>query len=510
MNGNTTNATATTTTVTSNEKNSAHQSQYKPQVGDLVFAKVKGYPPWPARIEELPPPGMKLAAGKYPVFFFGTYETAIVGAKDVFPYHEFKQKMGQPKKMKYFKEGIWEIENSPDMRAPGPPNSGETPRKSVTSISPSAENTESESNTQVVDTSTIKTNDNNGEAVCKEMINTPEANTCDDDDQLVIDESVNTTSVVSKKKTERSSTRKRKKKSVEETANVTNFTNTPERSRSGRMIKRKKFSSEEEDFEFDAKQFVDNKVEQRVDAVTENERTPRDEKSIDRNFNLNKQSTITSSKDVSDENNKDLSVAKAEKLKQKIAEKEKEKEVRKLAKLEQKRKERLEKLKSQPVTADLLRDIETEIIESLNVEKTDIGRCLYAMSKLDILAITQSDLFNYKNIVQTLKKCRKYKSDEKVRQKSDYLYFKFKSLFLGGVDEALQQQDSNSNEETNFCKRSPSSSNNSKRINDHNQESVDTFKDKNSNSEIESSKVASISELINEVRSTTNTSTTNI
>ena len=42
--------------------------------GDRVFAKMKGYPFWPARIEQLPNEinGLK---DKYEVLFYGTYQT---------------------------------------------------------------------------------------------------------------------------------------------------------------------------------------------------------------------------------------------------------------------------------------------------------------------------------------------------------------------------------------------------------------------------------------------------
>jgi hypothetical protein len=42
--------------------------------GERVFAKMKGYPFWPARIEQLPNEinGLK---DKYEVLFYGTYQT---------------------------------------------------------------------------------------------------------------------------------------------------------------------------------------------------------------------------------------------------------------------------------------------------------------------------------------------------------------------------------------------------------------------------------------------------
>ncbi|XP_016105387.1 PC4 and SFRS1-interacting protein-like isoform X2 [Sinocyclocheilus grahami] len=76
--------------------------------GDIVFAKMKGYPFWPARIGE-----GKSPQNKIPIFFYGTHSTTFLLPKDIAPYWPNKEKYGRPIKRGGFEEGMWEIENDP-------------------------------------------------------------------------------------------------------------------------------------------------------------------------------------------------------------------------------------------------------------------------------------------------------------------------------------------------------------------------------------------------------------
>lgn len=84
-------------------------------VGDLVFAKVKGYPPWPAKI-------LKFEKKKYNVYFYGTGETANVKMEDVFEYSNNKDKYATERMMKRkgFKEAIIQIESALSGDDPSP------------------------------------------------------------------------------------------------------------------------------------------------------------------------------------------------------------------------------------------------------------------------------------------------------------------------------------------------------------------------------------------------------
>ncbi|XP_076636162.1 JIL-1 anchoring and stabilizing protein isoform X1 [Colletes latitarsis] len=76
--------------------------------GDKVFAKVRGYPPWPAKVERVIDPNSKNS--KYSVFFYGTGETAVCKVDELFTYVENKAKFGKPLRRKFFHEGLIQLE----------------------------------------------------------------------------------------------------------------------------------------------------------------------------------------------------------------------------------------------------------------------------------------------------------------------------------------------------------------------------------------------------------------
>lgn len=80
--------------------------------GDLVFAKVKGFPAWPARVQGRHP------SGKFAIFFYGTYETASLKRNEIWPYdEEHKAKFCNPNviKRKGYPEGLEQIEKTPEI-----------------------------------------------------------------------------------------------------------------------------------------------------------------------------------------------------------------------------------------------------------------------------------------------------------------------------------------------------------------------------------------------------------
>eukprot|EP00088_Acartia_fossae_P008305 TRINITY_DN1395_c0_g1_i7.p1 TRINITY_DN1395_c0_g1~~TRINITY_DN1395_c0_g1_i7.p1 ORF type:complete len:465 (+),score=147.97 TRINITY_DN1395_c0_g1_i7:47-1441(+) len=84
--------------------------KFKP--GDLVFAKVKGYPAWPAKVTSV-------SSNKYKVFFYGTYEIATLKNEDIWFYTEERaEKFGSKyKKKKGYPEGMYQIQNTPEIAA---------------------------------------------------------------------------------------------------------------------------------------------------------------------------------------------------------------------------------------------------------------------------------------------------------------------------------------------------------------------------------------------------------
>ncbi|KAL5104171.1 hypothetical protein TcWFU_010244 [Taenia crassiceps] len=81
------------------------------QPGDRVFAKMKGFPFWPARVDPLPP-HVELPKGKVPVFFYGTHQVSFLSPKNLVSFEDNKDAYG---KRKVLIKAMIEIESDPEV-----------------------------------------------------------------------------------------------------------------------------------------------------------------------------------------------------------------------------------------------------------------------------------------------------------------------------------------------------------------------------------------------------------
>ncbi|CAM1312766.1 HDGFL3 (predicted), partial [Pycnogonum litorale] len=403
-----------------------NQRDYK--AGYKIFAKVRGYPHWPARIN-----GESFGTAKnikYPIFFYGTYETAQLGPKDIFPYEKFKERFGIQLKRKFFSQALWEIDNNPDVTPP------------ITK--------------QISEESDVEDGDN------RELV-------------VDVDNNKNLQKVIKKRKSETKEHRVKKERPpiVEQV------------SRSGRKIKRKKFSSDDDSDDasqsetqhnstVDKQEFFvpiqkRNKREKTVliesssqntsDDVTESEERSRQKNKTSKNSDIEESDDGKVDSGSSRKHSKsDL----ATKIQKKIAEKQEFKEKLKKEKFEKKKQEK----KQENVSVEhRLLEIDRDIKGSLSISNQNVDEAMKLLIELDKLPIKFSLLKKKPKVLQTLQKCRKFKSSELIKQKSDYLYHKFKSIFiLGDPSESNENNTSQPDEQDKPYSNSSSGRNDEKVI----------------------------------------------
>nr|XP_028567469.1 PC4 and SFRS1-interacting protein isoform X3 [Podarcis muralis] len=446
---------------------------FKP--GDLIFAKMKGYPHWPARVDEVPDGAVKPPTNKMPIFFFGTHETAFLGPKDIFPYEENKDKYGKQNKRKGFNEGLWEIVNNPKVKF-----STQQPHPAIspTVVKETAEETSldtMEENEQKMvpkrkKLTALKGSVKQDNITSEVEIEEKEMEISKDDDS-------------SEKPSEAEKQAEVEEAAVAATAAVPTAPKaSPKRGRPaasevkipkprGRPKLIKPVCPPESDVVHEedkskrkgAEEKPPKKLQKRDEESQREEdnvrKDPEKKEAEPKRKAASKVGSASASDSEEDgeeqEGNKKKkgrniqgphrrNILKAQhdrEVTERKRKQEEQMEVELQNKEEGKKPEakKMEKKRETSMDSRLLK-IHAEIKNSLKIDHLDVNRCIEALDELASLQVTMQQAQKHAEMISTLKKIRKFKVSQVIMEKSSMLYNKFKTMFLVGEGDSVLSQ----------------------------------------------------------------------